>query len=49
MLERPPFDEILLFTHPPGVSRWLHQDLPHRAQRQFAIPVTHVVAEPASA
>lgn len=49
MRERPPFDEILLFTHPPGLSRWLHQDLPHRAQRQFSIPVTHIVAEPASA
>ncbi|HEX2699767.1 MAG TPA: hypothetical protein VHM89_06125 [Acidimicrobiales bacterium] len=49
MRGRPPFDEILLFTHPPGLSRWLHQDLPHRVQRQFATPVTHVVAEPATA
>lgn len=45
--ERPPFDEILLFTHPPAISRWLHQDLPHRAQRMFKVPVTHVVAQPA--
>lgn len=43
------FDEILLFTLPPGLSRWLRQDLPHRAQRRFGIPVTHVVAEPATA
>ena len=44
--EQPAFDEVILFTLPPGVSRWLHQDLPHRAQREFSIPVTHVVANP---
>lgn len=49
MRGRPPFDEILLFTLPPGVSRWLRQDLPHRVQRHFALPVTHVVVEPAHA
>ena len=47
------FDEIILSTLPPGVSRWLRQDLPHRVQRQFGIPVTHIVgghepAEPAT-
>lgn len=47
MRSGPPFDEILLFTHPPAISRWLHQDLPHRVQRRFKVPVTHVVAEPA--
>lgn len=46
---RPPFDEIILFTLPPGLSRWLHQDLPHRARRELRMPVTHVVAEPAHA
>ncbi len=46
---RPPFDEIILFTLPPGLSRWLHQDLPHRARREIDIPVTHVVAQPAPA
>jgi hypothetical protein len=45
----PRFDEILLFTLPPGVSRWLHQDLPHRVQRHFTVPVTHIVAEPVPA
>ena len=49
MLGRPPFDEILLFTLPPGLSRWLHQDLVHRVQRRFTTPVTHVVAEPVHA
>lgn len=47
--DQPPFDEILLVTLPPGASRWLHQDLPHRAERRFAIPITHLVAEPVTA
>lgn len=46
---RPPFDEVILFTLPPGLSRWLHLDLPHRARKELAIPVTHVVAEPVHA
>src|SRR5689334_8369278 len=40
------FDEILLSTLPPGPSRWLRQDLPHRVERRFGLPVTHVVAVP---
>lgn len=40
------FDEIILSTLPPGVSRWLRQDLPHRVERSFEIPVTHVVGQP---
>ena len=39
------FDEIILSTLPSGASRWLKQDLPHRVERSFAIPVTHVVGE----
>lgn len=39
------FDEIILSTLPPGVSRWLKRDLPHRLQRRYGIPVTHVIAE----
>jgi hypothetical protein len=35
-------------TLPLGVSRWLKQDLPHRAERQFRLPVTHIEAEPAA-
>lgn len=43
------FDEIILSTLPPGISRWLKQDLPHRVERRYEIPVTHVIAEaPAS-
>lgn len=37
-----PFDAILLSTLPPGVSRWLNQDLPHRLQRAFGLPIIHV-------
>lgn len=39
------FDEIILSTLPPGVSRWLKQDLIHRVERSFRVPVTHVVSE----
>lgn len=38
------FDEIILSTLPAGISRWLKQDLPHRVERAFDIPVTHLVA-----
>jgi hypothetical protein len=40
------FDGIVLSTLPPGVSRWLGQDLPHRVERQFGVPVRHVVGQP---
>ena len=51
VLRRETFDEIILSTLPPGVSRWLGQDLPHRVEKQFRLPVSHVVAaeEPAAA
>jgi hypothetical protein len=40
------FDEIILSTLPPGLSRWLGQDLPHRVERQFDVPVRHVIGDP---
>ncbi len=40
------FDEIILSTLPPGLSRWLRQDLPHRVERTFDVAVTHLVGEP---
>lgn len=36
-------DEIIVSTLPPGASKWLRQDLPHRIQRTFDIPVSHVI------
>jgi hypothetical protein len=39
------FDEIILSTLPLGASRWLKQDLPHRCERTYSIPVTHIVGE----
>ena len=41
------FDEILLSTLPSGVSRWLKQDLPHRVERRFGLPLTVVTAQSA--
>ena len=42
------FDEIILSTLPPGLSKWLSLDLPGRVATRFEVPVTHVVssAEP---
>jgi hypothetical protein len=45
VLDRERFDEIILATLPPGVSRWLRMDLPHRLQRSVDLPITHVVTE----
>jgi len=38
------FDEIMLATHPHGVSSWLHVDLPHRIAR-LGLPVTTLTTE----
>jgi hypothetical protein len=48
MLHAPPFDEIILSTLPPGMSKWLRQDLPHRVERAFDLPTTTVVARVAA-
>jgi hypothetical protein len=34
------FDEIILCTLPPGISRWLAMDLPHRIRRRTDVPLT---------
>lgn len=39
------FDGIILSTLPAGPSRWLRVDLPHRVERSFDVPVTHLVAD----
>jgi flavin-binding protein dodecin len=38
------FDEIIISTLPVRVSRWLRQDLAHRATRRFDVPVTTVTS-----
>ena len=38
------FDEIILSTLPPGISRWLTLDLPHRVRRKINVPLTVVTA-----
>ncbi len=49
MRDAPPFDEIILSTLPPGLSRWLHQDLPHRIARTFEVKTSAVVMARAAA
>ena len=46
VLLREPIDEVILSTLPSGPSRWLRQDVVHRVQRNYDIPVTHIVAQP---
>ena len=40
------FDEVLVSTLPPGMSRWLRLDVPARIGRLTQLPVTVVQAEP---
>lgn len=44
ILERERFDQILLSTLRPGLSRWLASDLTRRLERNFQLPVAHVEA-----
>ena len=43
------WDGIIVSTLPPGVSRWLGLDAVSRIKREFDLPVTHLVAAPATA
>jgi hypothetical protein len=44
VLLREQVDEIILSTLPPGPSRWLRQDAIHRVERNYDVPVVHIVA-----
>lgn len=50
LLQQPDaFDEILLCTPPPGLTRRVGQDLPHRVERSFSLPLNHLAAAPTRA
>ena len=38
------YDGIIIATHPPTISRWMHLDLPRRVERELQIPVEWVDA-----
>jgi Major Facilitator Superfamily len=38
------FDEIILSTLPPGISRWLAWDLPHRVRASTDVPLTVITS-----
>jgi nucleotide-binding universal stress UspA family protein len=44
VLSRESFDEIVLSTLPPRLSRWLKLDLVHRVESAYGLPVRHVIA-----
>ena len=46
--EGPRYDELIVCTFPPGVSRWLRLDLINQARKASGLPVTHVTARPYS-
>ena len=39
------YDQIVLSTLPPGVSRWLRLDVHNQAERKFNLPLIHVMAQ----
>jgi hypothetical protein len=43
VLERERFDEVVISTLPPTLSRWLETDLAARVRRRFGVKVTTVV------
>lgn len=48
VVEAETFDEVIVSTLPPGISRWLKMDLPSRIDRMVTAPVIVVEAEPSS-
>ena len=43
------FDEIILSTLPPGISRWLAWDLPRRLRRRTDVPLTVITTRDGAA
>lgn len=44
------YDAIVISTLPPGLSRWLRQDLPAKVARRFPnLQLVHVIAHPTAA
>ncbi|WP_448073622.1 hypothetical protein [Georgenia yuyongxinii] len=43
-LRRRQVDEIIVATLPGHLSKWLRQDIPHRLEHRFHLPVTHVAS-----
>jgi hypothetical protein len=39
------YDGIIIATHPPTISRWMHLDLPKRVERELKIPVEWIDAQ----
>lgn len=44
VLSREAFDEIVVSTFPPRLSRWLKLDLIHRVEAAYGLPVHHVIS-----
>lgn len=40
------YEGIIVSTLPRGVSKWLKQDLPHRLERTFGLPIIHLTGTP---
>jgi hypothetical protein len=40
------YDGIIVSTLPLGVSKWLKQDLTHRLERTFGLPIIHLTGTP---
>ena len=38
-------DELIISTHPEGLSNWLERGVVEHARERFAMPVTHVVVD----
>ena len=49
VFERRRVDEVVVFTLPRAISRWLHLDLPHQVERRFHVPVTVITTGQAPA